>query len=158
MWYFVYLPVKCFLLRFPSFVLCIYAPCKRPRRNQRRTKERPKNSKTQKSTFIKIAISFPSLIPCLILPRDDRENSERTPTQLPTTKKCYFLRLRPNKVVLIPKKVDSHPKKVDSFPRRKDVKSEYISKNVKEMEEVILLHYIIEMLRSSYLSIWERLL
>ena len=94
---------------------------KKPRMNQGRTKDEPKNSETQKSTFIKIAISFPSLIPCLILPRDDRENSERTPTQLPTTKKCYFLRLRPNKVVLIPKKVDSHPKKVDSVPEKVDL-------------------------------------
>ena len=47
-----------------------------------RTKERPKNSKLQKSTFIKIAVSFPSLIPCLIPPRDDREKTERTPTHL----------------------------------------------------------------------------
>ena len=112
----------------------------------------------QKSTFIKIADSFPCLIPCLIPPTDDRENSERRAYQLPVIKKCYFLRLLPNQFVLIPKKVVCLPKKVDSFPRRKDVKSEYISKNVKEMEEVILLHYIIEMLRSSYLSTWERLL
>ena len=51
----------------------------KPRKNQGRTKERPKNSKTQKSTFVKIAISFPSLIPCLIPPTDDRENSDSTP-------------------------------------------------------------------------------
>ena len=69
-----------------------------------KTKDEPKNAQTQKSTFIKIAISFPPLIPCLIPPTDDREKSDRTPTQLPTTKKCNFLRLRPNKVVLIPKK------------------------------------------------------
>ena len=29
--------------------------------------------------FIKIAVSFTSLIPCPILPREHRENSERTP-------------------------------------------------------------------------------
>ena len=34
-----------------------------------------------KSTFLKIAISFPFLIPCLIPPRDDRENTERTPRE-----------------------------------------------------------------------------
>lgn len=63
--------------------------------------------------FIKIAISFPFLIPCLIPPTDDRENTERTPTQLPVTKKCFFLRLLLNQVVLIPKKVDSFPEIVD---------------------------------------------
>ena len=42
-----------------------------------RTKEQPKNSKIQKRLFIKIAVSFPSLIPCLIPPTDDRENTER---------------------------------------------------------------------------------
>jgi hypothetical protein len=75
----------------------------------------------QNVLFIKIAVLFPSLIPCLIPPTDDREKSDRTPTQLPTTKKCNFLRLRPNKVVLIPKKVVSHPKKVDSFPETIDL-------------------------------------
>ena len=52
--------------------------------------------------FIKIALSFSSLIPCLILPTDDRENSERTPIQLPETKKCYLLRLPPKKVDCVP--------------------------------------------------------
>ena len=42
-----------------------------------RTKERPKNSETKKVRFIKIDVSFSSLIPCLILPTDDRENTER---------------------------------------------------------------------------------
>ena len=50
--------------------------------NQGRTKDEPKNSQTQKSTFIKITISFTSLIPSSIPPTDDRENSEGTPTQL----------------------------------------------------------------------------
>ena len=89
-------------------------------KDQGRTKERPKNSertpKQEKSSFIKIAISFTSLIPCLILPTDDREKTERTPHQLPAHKKCCFLRLLPNKVVLIPKKVDSFPKTVDYIP------------------------------------------
>ena len=71
------------------------------------------HSKTQKVRFLKIAISFTFLIPCLIPPTDDRENSERTPTQLPATKKCFFLRLLLNQVVLIPKKVDSFPEIVD---------------------------------------------
>jgi hypothetical protein len=43
--------------------------------------------------FIKIAISFTSLIPCLIPPTDDREKTERTPHQLPAYKKCFLLRL-----------------------------------------------------------------
>ena len=47
--------------------------------NQRRTKEQPKNSKLQKVLFVKIAVSFTSLIPCLITPTDDRENSDSTP-------------------------------------------------------------------------------
>lgn len=43
-----------FLSPVPSLSLC----CKRPRRNQGRTKEGPINSQTQKSTFIKIALLF----------------------------------------------------------------------------------------------------
>lgn len=104
---------KCIFLRlrspFPSLSFC----CQRPRRNQGRTKERPKNSETQKVHFIKIAISFISLIHCLVLPIELRETTERTPTQLPATKKCFFLRLFPNQVVLIPKIVDSIPETVD---------------------------------------------
>ena len=75
------------------------------------------HSKTQNVRFIKIAVSFTSLIPCLIPPTDDRENSDRTPTQLLSPKKCSFLRLLPKKVDFFPKKVDSFPKKVDSFPK-----------------------------------------
>ena len=71
----------------------------------------------QKSTFVKIAVSFTSLIPSLILPTDEREKTDRTPTQLPVTRKCCFLRLPPNKVVLPPKKVDCPPKKVDYIPK-----------------------------------------
>ena len=104
-------------LRFRSLVPYIYTPCQRPTTNQGETKERPKNSEPQKVLFIKIAISFSPLIPCLIPPRELRENSEGTPTQLPAHKQCYFLRLRPKKVNPIPEKVDSHPKKVDSFPK-----------------------------------------
>ena len=76
--------------------------------------------KRKKVLFVKIAISFPFLIPCPILPREHRPTTERTPTQLPVTKKCFFLRLLPNKVVLIPEKVDSLPEKVDSFPNMID--------------------------------------
>ena len=63
--------------------------------------------------FIKIAVSFTSLIPSSIPPTDDRETTERTPTQLPAYKKCVLLRLPPEKVVLFPKKVDRLPEKVD---------------------------------------------
>lgn len=51
-----------------------------------RTKDEPTNSQTQKSTFVKIAILFISLIPSLILPTDDRENFERRAHQLPVKK------------------------------------------------------------------------
>ena len=46
-----------------------------------------------------------SLIPCLILPTDDREKTERTPHQLPAHKKCYLLRL-PEKVTQLSEKMD----------------------------------------------------
>ena len=36
-----------------------------------------KNPNLRNVHFIKIAVSFPSLIPCLIPPTDDRENTER---------------------------------------------------------------------------------
>ena len=75
-------------------------------KDQGRTKDEPKNSETEKVRFINIVVSFPSLIPCLILPTDDREKTERTPTQLLAYKKCYFLRLLPKKVFSIPEKVD----------------------------------------------------
>ena len=45
----------------------------------------------QKSTFIKIPISFTSLIPSPILPTDEREKTERTTAQLPSNKKCCLL-------------------------------------------------------------------
>ena len=64
--------------------------------------------------FIKIAFSFPSLIPCLVLPRELRETTEGTPEEDHMTKIALFLRLSP-------KKVDSHPKKVDSIPETVDL-------------------------------------
>ena len=45
----------------------------------------------QKVLFLKIPISFTSLIPCLLPPREEREATELTPTQLPANKKCCFL-------------------------------------------------------------------
>ena len=105
------------LLRFPSLVLSLSLSGKRPRTNQGRTKEWPKNSKTQKSTFVKISVSFTSLVPCLIPPIDDRETTERTTAQLLVYKKCYLLRLPPKKVDFIPKKVVPIPKKVDRIPK-----------------------------------------
>ena len=85
--------------------------------NQGRTKERPKNSQTEKVRFINIAVSYTSPHSTERTTRDDREKSASAPCQ----KKFCFLRLRPYKVVLIPKKVDSHPKKVDSFPETIDL-------------------------------------
>ena len=69
--------------------------------------------------ILKIAVSFISLIPSLILPRDDRQTTERRAKRyraLAAKNSALFLRLLSKKVVSIPKKVDSHPKKVDSFP------------------------------------------
>ena len=67
--------------------------------------------------FIKIAVSFTSLIPCLVLPRELRETTEGTPTEDLMTKKALFLRLSPKKVDSVSEKVDSIPKKVDSNPK-----------------------------------------
>ena len=78
-----------------------------------RTKDEPKNAKLQNMRFIKIDVSFSSLIPYLIPPTDDRENSERTPTEDLMTKKALFLRLSPRKVVSLPKTADYFPKTVD---------------------------------------------
>ena len=89
--------------------------------NQRQTKDEPKNSQTQKVLFIKIANSFTSLIPCLVLPREHREMTERTPKEDLMSKKALFLRLSPEKVDLIPEKVFSLPKTVDSFPETVDL-------------------------------------
>ena len=86
-------------------------------RNNRSSTREIRTPKQEKSSFIKIAVSFPSLIPSPISPTDDREKTERTPHQLPAHKKCGFLRLLPNKVVLIPKKVDSFPKTADYIPK-----------------------------------------
>ena len=42
--------------------------------------------------FLRFTFSFTPLIPCLLPPRDEREKTERTPTQLPAPKKCFLLR------------------------------------------------------------------
>ena len=44
------------------------------------------------STNIKILFPCTPLIPCPLPPRDERETTERTPTQLPMSKKCVLLR------------------------------------------------------------------
>ena len=69
-------------LRFPSLVLLLYLPYNIPRMNQRRTKKRPKNSQAEKMLFIKIAVPFSSLIPCLKTPREHRETTERRALEL----------------------------------------------------------------------------
>ena len=75
----------------------------------------------QKVLFIKIAVSFTSLIPSPILPTDNREKSERTPIEHLMDKKVLFLRLSPKKVDLIPEKVVTLPKTVDPFPETVDL-------------------------------------
>ena len=89
--------------------------------NQRRTKDEPKNAEIENVRFIKIAVSFTSLIPTLIPPTDNRETTERTPKEDLMTKEALFLRLSPKKVDLIPEKVVSLPKTVDSFPETVDL-------------------------------------
>ena len=106
----------------PSLVPSLSISCQRPRTNQGRTKERPKNSETEKVRFINIAVSFTSLIPCLIPPTYDRETTERTSSQLPAHKKCYLLRLPPKKVDSPPKKVYYIPEIVAYPPNKKSPK------------------------------------
>jgi len=99
----------------------LYLPYLSRVKDQGRTKDEPRNDqrtpKQKKVRFIKIAVSFISLIPCPIPPRELRETTEGTPKEDHMTKKALFLRLSPKKVVLIPEKVVSLPKKVDSFPK-----------------------------------------
>ena len=68
-------------------------------KDQGETKEEPRNDQRtpnhQKVLFIKIVVSFTSLIPSLIPPREHRPTTEKTPTQLPASKKALFLRLDP---------------------------------------------------------------
>ena len=45
----------------------------------------------EKALFLRFSFSFTSLIPCPLPPRDEREKTERTPTQLPANKKCCLL-------------------------------------------------------------------
>ena len=78
-----------------------------------RTKDEPKNAKLQNVRFIKIAVSFTSLIPTLIPPRELRETTEGTPKEDLMSKKALFLRLSPKKVDSIPEKVVTLPKTVD---------------------------------------------
>ena len=72
----------------------MYLPCLSRVNNQGRTKDEPRMNlptlKLKKVLFIKITILFPSLIPSPILPTDDRETTERTPTQLPVTKRLFL--------------------------------------------------------------------
>ena len=58
----------------------------------------------KKVHFLKIALPFLPLIPCLIPPTDDRETTERTPHQLPAYKKCFLLRF-PEKVTQLSEKL-----------------------------------------------------
>ena len=93
--------------------------------NQRRTKERPKNSKLEKVLFIKIGISFAFLIPTLILPRELRLTTERTPTQLHLQKVLFVeigsLKRFPlflKKLTPILKRLSPFLKKLSSFLKR----------------------------------------
>ena len=78
--------------------------------------------------FIKIVLSFSSLIPYLILPTDDRENSDSTPRP----QKVLFLKID------ILKKIASIPKKITSFPKKVD----YITKIVDIVLFVRIFEYI----------------
>ncbi len=90
---------------------------------QGRTKDEPKNAEIENVRFIKIAILFPSLIPCFKTPTDDRETTERRAKRyraLAAKNSALFLRLTPKKVDLIPEKVVSLPKKVVTLPKKVD--------------------------------------
>ena len=85
------------LLRFLPVVPSLSPSGKRPRKNQGQTKDEPKNSLSSKMLFIKIAISFTSLIPCLIPPRELRPTTERRAKRyraLAAKNSALFLRLR----------------------------------------------------------------
>jgi hypothetical protein len=87
--------------------------------------------------FIKIAISFTSLIPCLVLPRELRETTERRAKRyraLAAKNSALLLRFLPKKVATNPKKVDSIPKKVK--------KVDYITKIVDIVLYVRIFEYI----------------
>ena len=60
-------------------------------KDQGETKEEPRNDQRtpyhQNVLFIKIAVSFTSLIPSLIPPREHRPTTERRAYQLPVTQK-----------------------------------------------------------------------
>ena len=45
-------------------------------KDQGETKDEPKNAESQNVRFIKIAVSFTSLIPCLIPPREHRATTD----------------------------------------------------------------------------------
>ena len=81
--------------------------------------------------FIKIDVSFTSLVPYLIPPTDDREMTERRAKRyraLAAKNSALFLRLSPKKVDLIPEKVVSPPKTVDSFPEKVDIAHQPLKK------------------------------
>jgi hypothetical protein len=61
--------------------LPLYLPYLLRTKDQRWTKEHRRNSQTEKVLFVKIAVSFPFLIPCLIPPSEHRANTERTPRE-----------------------------------------------------------------------------
>ena len=92
-------------------------------KDQGRTKDEPRmNQRTSKykmCVLLRLSVSISSLIPYLILPTDDRENSERRAERyraLAAKNSALVLRLSPKKVDFIPKKVVLLPKKVDCFP------------------------------------------
>ena len=72
-------------------------------------------------SFIKINISFISLIPCLKTPTDDRQTTERRAKRyraLAAKNSVLFVKILPKIVNLIPKKVDLIPEKVVFLPKK----------------------------------------
>ena len=91
---------------FPSsFPICLGLKTKEePRTNQGRTKDEPKNPKTQKVLFVKIAISYTLPNSTERRPREDREKSSRNILQnfaFFHSPPCTFQK----KVVSLPSKV-----------------------------------------------------
>ena len=69
----------------------MYLPKSSRAKDQGETKDEPRMNqrtpKLKKVLLLRLTVSFPSLIPCLISPRDDRENTARRAHQLPVTQK-----------------------------------------------------------------------
>ena len=78
----------------------------------------------EKVLLLRFAVSFPSLIPCPVPPRELRETTERRAKRyraLAAKNSVLFVKILPKIVNLIPKKVDLIPEKVVTLPKTVDL-------------------------------------